>query len=151
MIYSAGIIPYRFNKDGKIEFFLGHPGGQAWKDKNYWAYLKGGVEKNEDWLTAARREFEEECGVSLKEYKDEDFFPLGLTQQNKNKVVIAYALHFGNKDIDPAKCFSNMCEDNVTPEIDRYGWFDFDTVMKVTNKAHCVFYERIMSIFKRFG
>ena len=145
MIYSAGIIPFRFNND-KIEFFLGHPGGKVWANKNYWAYLKGGVEEGENWLTAARREFEEETGISLAKYSDKDFIPLGTSQQNPKKCVIAFALEFSpeeGEDIDPSKCHSNLCDDNVTPEIDKYGWFDFDTTVKITHKAHLVFYDRL--------
>ena len=147
MNYSAGIIPFRFNKDnGMIEFFLGHPGGEYWANKNYWSYLKGGVEEGENWLTAARREFEEETGISLEGYDDKEFIPLGTSQQNKKKCVIAYALEFcpeNGEDIDPSVCHSNLCEDNVTPEIDKYGWFDLETTKKITHRAHLVFYDRI--------
>ena len=45
MRYSAGIIPFRINNTTKeLEFFLGHPGGYNWKNKNYWAFMKGHVE-----------------------------------------------------------------------------------------------------------
>jgi len=145
MNYSAGIIPFRFNdKNGTLEFFLGHPGGKYWQNKNYWAYLKGGVKEGENWLTAARREFEEESGISLEQYDDKDFIPLGTSQQNPKKCVIAYALEFNSEDnIDPKECHSNLCEDNVTPEIDRYGWFDSETTRRITHRAHLVFYDRI--------
>lgn len=144
MKYSAGIIPYRYNNQGELEFFLGHPGGKFWSKKNYWAYLKGGVEKGENWFTAAKREFEEESGFSLADCNDGDFIPLGTTLQNSKKTVIAYAIKIDY--IDTEKCFSNLCEDNETPEIDKYGWFDFDTTLNVTNKSHIIFYERIKDI-----
>ncbi len=149
-MYSAGIIPFRFNpKSDKLEFFLGHPGGEYWKNKNYWAYLKGGVEEGENWLEAAKREFEEESGISLEGFDDKEFIPLGTVQQNKKKCVIAYGLQFlpefDGIDIDPSKCHSNMCDDNITPEVDRYGWFTLEEVRKVTNKSHIVFFEKICS------
>ena len=31
MEYSSGIIPFRKNKNGEIEFFVGHPGGVGWE------------------------------------------------------------------------------------------------------------------------
>ena len=65
MIYSAGIIPFRRNNNGETEFFVGHPGGEMWKNRNYWAFLKGGVEEGETWQDTALREFTEESGVSL--------------------------------------------------------------------------------------
>ena len=148
MNYSAGIIPFRFNPNSdKLEFFLGHPGGEYWKNKNYWAYLKGGVEEGENWLEAAKREFEEESGISLVGLDDKEFIPLGTAQQNPQKCVVAYGLEFTSEsdgiDIDPSKCYSNMCEDNVTPEIDKYGWFDLETTRRITHRAHLVFYDRI--------
>lgn len=152
MKYSAGIIPFKFDGD-KLLFFLGHPGGDFWKNKDYWAYLKGCVEKDENWLTAAKREFEEESGISLKGINDKDFIPLGTAQQNSKKCVIAYGLEFSpdddGSDIDPSKCYSNLCEDNITPEIDCYGWFTFDEVCKITNKSHIVFFERICNYLTR--
>ena len=54
MRYSAGIIPFRINNTTKeLEFFLGHPGGYSWKNKNYWAFMKGHVEEGESWQDTA--------------------------------------------------------------------------------------------------
>ena len=66
MIYSAGIIPFRRNSKGEVEFFVGHPGGVGWQWKDYWAYLKGGVEGEETWEETALREFREESGLKQK-------------------------------------------------------------------------------------
>ena len=72
MIYSAGIIPFRRNSKGEVEFFVGHPGGVGWQWKDYWAYLKGGVEGEETWEETALREFREESGLKLE----------GITEKN---------------------------------------------------------------------
>ena len=144
MKYSAGIIPFRKNENGKYEFFLGHPGGEFWQNKNYWALLKGGVEKGENWLEAAKREFEEESGLSLKHHSDDEFIPLGTTVQNSKKTVIAYGLQVAYDEIDPDKCFSNLCDDNITPEMDKYKWFTMPELLSVTHKSHLIFYQRVL-------
>ena len=62
MIRSAGIIPFRENSEGTLEFFVGHPGGMA---RPYWAYMKGQVEEGEDVPHAAMRELAEESGLEV--------------------------------------------------------------------------------------
>lgn len=139
---SAGIIPFRINEDtGKLEFFVGHPGGYGWEGKNYWAFLKGHVESGESWQDAAIREFKEETGLSMTDCRSQMLFPLGKVRQNNTKEAIAFALHYPN--IDPDKCFSNVIEDGVTPEIDKYRWIEYDAIKNMTHKTHLVFYEQI--------
>ena len=60
---SAGILLYRFQKDG-VEVFLVHPGGPFWvnKDNGSWSIPKGEYNDDEDALEAAQREFQEETG-----------------------------------------------------------------------------------------
>ena len=106
MIYSAGIIPFRRNSKGEVEFFVGHPGGVGWQWKDYWAYLKGGVEGEETWEETALREFREESGLKLEEITEKNLIPLGTSKQNKHKIVVAFGLYYPN--IDPDKCFSNI-------------------------------------------
>lgn len=134
---SAGIIPYKVN-DGNVEFFLGHPGGM---DRPYYAYLKGEVVDGEDDIDAAVREFGEESGVDVSGLKDRLEY-LGEVRQNKNKNVVAFALKVN--DINPDLCFSNMCDDGATPEIDRYGWFTMDQVLELSHRTHIPFYNKIM-------
>lgn len=144
MEYSAGIIPFRRNNDGELEFFVGHPGGVGWEWRDYWAYLKGGVEGVESWEETALREFREESGLKLPNITEKDLLPLGTSKQNKRKIVIAYGLYYPN--IDPSKCFSNLVEDGSHPEIDRYAWFTFDELKEKTHPMHHVFYEQIKEL-----
>ena len=144
MVYSCGIIPFRRNNDGILEFFVGHPGGQSWEWKDYWAYLKGGVEGNETWQETSLREFKEESGLTLEDVKISDLIPLGTAQQNKKKIVVAFALYYPNIDID--KCFSNLVEDSNYPEIDRYAWMTFDELKEKTHPTHINFYEQIIDM-----
>lgn len=144
MEYSAGIIPFRRNNDGDLEFFVGHPGGVDNKWDNYWAYLKGGVENDETWVQTAMREFQEESGVSLKGIKENDLIPLGTSKQNKRKIVVAFGLYY--PDIEPEECFSNMADNGLNPEIDRYAWMTFDKLKDVTHPMHIDFYKQLIEL-----
>ena len=85
MKYSAGIIPFRINKEtNELEFFVGHPGGYWWKNKNYWAFLKGNVENGENWQETALREFKEESGLSMEDYESQ------IIERSKSDFGVAY-------------------------------------------------------------
>lgn len=146
MIYSAGIIPFRRNNTGELEFFVGRPGGIDSEATNYFAFLKGHVEHNETWLEAALREFREESNVELTDVKESDLIPLGTAQQNKNKVVVAYALYYPN--IDENSCFSNMADNGLWPEIDKYAWMTYDELKDITHPTHLKFYDKITDMLK---
>ena len=123
---SAGILLYRRNgKD--FEFFLVHPGGPFWRnrDAGAWTVPKGAIEPGEDPLAAARREFTEETGFAI----DGEFVELGTFKQPGGKLVAVWTVE---GDCDPEKLTSNEFEMDWPPrsgkrqrfpEIDRGGWF----------------------------
>jgi predicted NUDIX family NTP pyrophosphohydrolase len=126
---SAGILLYRKQQEG-LEFFLVHPGGPFWKNKDAgaWSVPKGEIEEEEDSLVAARREFKEETGIDV----DGEFITLTPVKQKSGKLVIAWALQ---KNIDPAILVSNtfalQWPPNSgkyidVPEVDKGGWFTMD-------------------------
>jgi len=124
---SAGILLYRRALSG-LEVFLIHPGGPFWAQKDSWSIPKGEYSPDEDALSAARREFEEETGSPV----DGDFLPLGLIRQPSGKQVTAWALE---GDFDPAALVSNTCEIEwpprsgrqiEIPEADRGAWFSLE-------------------------
>lgn len=144
---SAGIIPFRINDEtNDLEFFVGHPGGYGWRNRNYWAFLKGHIEDNESWQDTAIREFKEETGLTMEDCSSHMLIPLGTVQQNSNKIAVAFALHYPN--IDPDKCKSNVIEDGVTPEIDKYRWISYNDIFDVTHKTHYIFYEKIKNMIE---
>ena len=127
MRISAGILAFRKRKSG-IEVFLVHPGGPFWKNKDagVWTIPKGEFTDEEDALEAAKREFKEEVGVSIKG----NFISLNPVKQKSGKWVYAWAL---KKDIDVTKIRSNYFEIEWPPksnqlqqfpEIDRGEWFN---------------------------
>ena len=64
---SAGVLLYRRRPAG-VEVLLAHPGGPFWakKDLGAWSIPKGLVNEGEDWLAAAKREFQEETGTAIE-------------------------------------------------------------------------------------
>ena len=97
----------------------------AKKDQGAWTIPKGELEEEEDALSAARREFEEDTGFAASG----EFLDLGTIKQKSGKRVTAWAFQ---GDCDPAALRSNMC--NIEwpprsgrileiPEIDRGRWF----------------------------
>ena len=90
------------------------------------------------------REFREESGLKLEGIGKKDLIPLGTSKQNKHKIVIAFALYYPN--IDTEKCFSNMADNGLNPEIDKYAWMTFDELKEKTHRMHINFYEQIIEM-----
>src|ERR1043166_10008507 len=77
------------NKDGAFEVLLVHPGGPFFrnKDKGAWTIPKGEAMEDEDLLTRARLEFQEELGVNPD---TSDSIELGTVKQKGGKTVHAW-------------------------------------------------------------
>jgi predicted NUDIX family NTP pyrophosphohydrolase len=142
---SAGILLYR-RIGAEIEFFLVHPGGPFWKNKDEgaWSIPKGEFE-NEDPLEAAKREMQEETGIIC----EGDFMGLGAASLKSGKQVFAWALE---KDIDPDTIKSNSFEmewpprsgkKQFFPEVDRGGWFSAAEAKQKINSAQAIFIDEL--------
>lgn len=125
-ITSAGILMYRLHEDDP-QVLLAHPGGPFWRrrDEGAWMLPKGELQPGEEAEAAARREFEEELGVSAVG----PLHPLGRLRQRGGKWVEAFALE---GEFDPVTLRSNVFELEWPPrsgqrasfpEIDRVAWF----------------------------
>jgi predicted NUDIX family NTP pyrophosphohydrolase len=147
MLESAGILAYRF-KEGFLSFFLVHPGGPFFKNKDngWWTIPKGLIEVGEDLLVTAKREFLEEVGVPIAG----DFLSIGYITQKGGKRVHCFAVAF---DVDPATINSNTFEMQWPPnsgrmqsfpEVDRAGWFDFATASLKINQQQAVLLIRLL-------
>ena len=133
---SAGLLLYRF-KNEIPEFFLVHPGGPFWKNKDIgsWSIPKGEIEENEDHLKAAIRETEEETGISIN-CPLEKFERLTEIKQNPHKLICAWA---AEADFEATTVKSNLFEiewppksgkKQSFPEVDKAGWFSFEEAAK---------------------
>lgn len=98
---SAGLLMYRF-RGGELEVLLAHPGGPKFenRDDKAWSIPKGEVEPGEDLLGTAKREFEEETGIT----PTGPFMSLTPVQQKGGKIVHAWAFR---GDCDPCATVSN--------------------------------------------
>ena len=86
---SAGILLYR-TSESELQVFLVHPGGPCYrnKDAGAWSIPKGEFLDDEDPLTAAKREFEEETGKAI----DGSFIKLEAATLKSGKIVHAWAV-----------------------------------------------------------
>ena len=131
---SAGILLYRF-KNENVELMLAHPGGPFWakKDAGVWSIPKGEFDDDEDALSAAKREFEEELG---KKVLAEKFIELTPVKSKSKKTIFAFG---AEQDFDTTNITSNLCwvdwpprsgKRIEIPEIDKAEWFDVETAKK---------------------
>jgi predicted NUDIX family NTP pyrophosphohydrolase len=123
---SAGILAWRRSADGP-EVFLVHPGGPFWKNKDdgAWSIPKGEIDPDEEPLSAAQREFEEETGLRI----GGAFTPLAPVKIASGKMIEAWAIEH---DLDASAIVSNTFEiewpprsgkKRAFPEVDRAAWF----------------------------
>lgn len=148
---SAGIVLYRrINK--KIEIFLVHPGGPFWKgkDKGAWSIPKGEFTEDEDPLTVARREFNEETGQTV----DGNFEQLTPVKQKGGKIVHAWAVE---GDADSDNIVSNTFQQEwpyksgkwiTIPEVDKAAWFSAEEAKEKINPAQTAFIDELLERIK---
>ncbi|MEP6613325.1 MAG: NUDIX domain-containing protein [Mucilaginibacter sp.] len=146
---SAGILLYR--KTGySLQVFLVHPGGPFFKNKDLgaWSIPKGEFLDDEETLTAAKREFEEETGQAV----DGDFIELKPVRLKSGKTVYAWAVE---GDINHETITSNLFEmewppksgkKQSFPEIDRAGWFEVEEAKLKVNAAQVAFIKELESL-----
>lgn len=152
-VYSAGLLMY--NNSGKgLKVFLVHPGGPFFvkKDDGYWGIPKGLIEKDEDHLAAAIREFEEETGIK----PDNEFISLGTTTQSNNKIVYAWAFETDRTGKIDITCNTFEMEwpphtgkKQQFPEVDRGEFFTIEEARKKVYSAQLVFLERLLEYLQK--
>jgi predicted NUDIX family NTP pyrophosphohydrolase len=146
---SAGLLLFR-RSAGHLELFLAHPGGPFWarRDAGAWTVPKGMIDPDEDPLAAARREFEEETGITPVG----PFLPLGSVRQKAGKEIQAWAWE-GDADADAIT--SNTIEIEwprrsgrrlTIPEVDRCAWFDEATARVKMNPAQVELIDRLRGL-----
>ena len=143
---SAGILLYRFQKDG-VEVFLVHPGGPFWvnKDKGSWSIPKGEYNDDEDALKAAQREFQEETGLSIQG----NFIELGEVRQPSGKRVMVWALE-NDQEVENIRSNTFQLEwppksgkMQEFPEVDRGGWFSIPEARQKILKGQIPFLDKL--------
>lgn len=142
-------------KNGFPEFFLVHPGGPFFKNKDlgFWSIPKGEPEDGEaDYLAVAIREFKEETCIEPNEpYKE-----LGTITQKNGKVVHAWAFEGDWPDDKPIVCNTFELEwprfsgKYITiPEVDRGEWFDTEHAKIKLNERQAELIDRLIEILSK--
>lgn len=145
---SAGLLMYRM-RGGKIEFFLVHPGGPYFKNKDdgYWSIPKGEVNEGEVLFDVAIREFYEETGIK----PNGPFFPLDSVKQASGKIVYAWAFQGEWDGFFQKSNFFRLEWPHSSgrmlnfPEIDKGEFFSYGEAKKKINSAQSVFLDRLIS------
>ncbi len=151
---SAGLLLFR-RSSGGLEVFLAHPGGPFWegRDLGAWTVPKGLVEKGEDPLAAAVREFQEETGI----HPEGPFVHLGSVRQKAGKLVHAWAWE---GEADPRRVRSNPMRAEwprgsgrwlTFPEVDRCEWFDSHNARRKINPAQAELIDRLEAALRSDG
>ncbi|MCJ8154065.1 NUDIX domain-containing protein [Chryseobacterium sp. SSA4.19] len=146
---SAGIL--LFKKDqGKIFYFLVHPGGPFWKNKDIgaWSVPKGESDEGECLLDRAVIEFEEETGKAIAG----NFIELQPIRQKSGKKVYAWALE---RDLVLSGLQSNTIlidwpprsgKKMEIPEVDQWQWFETKEARKKINPAQAGFIDELEAL-----
>jgi predicted NUDIX family NTP pyrophosphohydrolase len=146
---SAGLLMYR-KRNQAFEVLLVHLGGPFWakKDAGAWFVPKGEVNPGEDELAAARREFQEETGLT----PGTELLVLGSVKHKSGKKVSAWAFE---GDCDPSVLRSNTFQmewpprsgkTREFPEIDRAAFFATESAREKMHPAEFEFVTRLLSL-----
>ena len=151
---SAGILLYRREADGTLALLIAHMGGPFWSDRDAgaWSIPKGELEKDDDPLAAALREFEEELGSAPPAV---DLVDLGEVTQAGGKRVVVFAAE-GDFDVDALHSNTFMVEwprgsgrQQEFPEIDRVAWVSPDEARTKLVQGQVAFVDRLLSYLER--
>ena len=149
---SAGLLMFNESKNG-LKVFLVHPGGPffAKKEDGYWGIPKGLIEENEEILSAAKREFEEETGIK----PTGRLIPLGTVIQSNNKEVNAWAFRTNNDKPIEITCNTfemewppHSSKKQKFPEVDKGEFFTIEEALKKMYSAQHSFLERLEEYLK---
>jgi predicted NUDIX family NTP pyrophosphohydrolase len=144
---SAGLLMFR-RKSSSLEFLLVHPGGPFWKNKDEgaWSIPKGEAADDEDLLTRAQIEFEEELGFK----PSGTWIPLGSIKQKGGKTVHGWG--FEGDLPQPFELQSNTFELEWPPrsgkfaqfpEVDRAEFFPEEIARRKINPAQVQFLDNL--------
>ena len=147
---AAGLLMFRWTRD-ELQFFLVHPGGPYFKNKDegVWSIPKGIPNPGEDLLITAQREFNEETGLLSRP----PFYPLGTIKQKGGKVVHGWAFMGEWNPDDGITCNTFEIEWppksgrlQTFPEQDRAAWMNFEEAKNHINPQQVPFLEKTIQL-----
>ncbi|MGK6341020.1 NUDIX hydrolase [Chryseobacterium sp. DT-3] len=146
---SAGILLFKREKNSHY-YFLVHPGGPFWKNKDAgsWSIPKGEIMPDENPLERAVIEFKEETGQTI----EGEFIALSPVKQKGGKTVYAWALE---SDLETSGLYSNTLQMEwppksskmiEIPEVDQWEWFESEEAQRKINPAQAAFITELEKI-----
>jgi predicted NUDIX family NTP pyrophosphohydrolase len=151
-VKSAGLLVFR-RVQSSLEFFLVHPGGPFYKNKDLgvWSIPKGEYSDDEDALDAAKREFEEETGQKISG----KFIALTPIKQKSGKQVTAFAVE-SDADAESINCNTFSMEwppksgkQQQFPEVDKAAWFSENEAREKILSAQGRLIDELISIVQQ--
>jgi 8-oxo-dGTP pyrophosphatase MutT (NUDIX family) len=138
-VQSSGIVLVRFENDVPLLLLM--------RAYSYWDFPKGGIEENENKLTAAIREVQEETGITELDFKwGKSYYETESYGKNK-KVVFYFIANTTQSDI-----VMGISPQLGTPEHEEYKWVTFEEAKELTveriNKVISWVEERVFNIYK---
>ena len=139
-----------------LEFLLVHPGGPFWKNKDdgAWTIPKGEAQSEEDLLTRAQIEFEEELSVK----PSGEWISLGSIKQKGGKTVHAWAFEGDLPEAFELRSNSFQLEWPPRsgkfadfPEVDRAEFFPEEIARRKINSAQIPFLDRLRAALTSSG
>lgn len=148
---SAGILAYRFEKQ-ELQVLLVHPGGPFYKNKDegVWSIPKGEYDEQQDALTVAKREFEEETGNSISG----NFIALTPIKIKSGKVIGCWAVE---ANFEQPFISSNYFEMEFPPksgkmqifaETDKAEWFTIKAARKKIHTSQILLLDELVRLLK---
>jgi len=138
---SCGILAWR-KKGNDIQFFLVHPGGSSWanKDLGCWGMPRGERIEGESAVETALREFKEETGADVCG----ELSYLGRVKQNKYKDVNCFSVELDLGDDFILRSNEITVNGETFPEVDKGIYFCYAVAKKKISPAQLVFLDEIM-------
>lgn len=133
---TAGLLAFRWRASGP-EVLLVHPGGPFWRgrDAESWSFPKGQIEPGETPLCAAKREFQEETGLTIVAPT------VALTPIRRTGKGLAYCW-LVEADLDLRSAHSNRFDitrlgrgQESYPEVDAYAYCDRPTCLRRIHRS----------------
>lgn len=148
---AAGLLMCNL-QEGSLQYFLVHPGGPYYanKDAGAWTIPKGIPEENEELIDTARREFFEETGI----IPGPPFRDIGSVKQKGGKVVHAWTF-LGSWDPDTGISCNRFTMEwpprsgkmMEFPEMDKGKWMGYDEAKSMINPAQIPFLDRAKALY----
>ena len=159
---SAGILVYRFDKDGKLQVLLGKVGGPRWAKKSVgaWNIPKGHIEEGENLLDGAIREFMEETNLNIEIGDIVNKLYLGYSKTSFGKTVHVFAIehdYAASPDSYKVEIKSNYCETEwppnsgnmiTVPELSEGYYFKLEVAKRMIFPYQKIFLDRLEETLK---